>query len=263
MTKKTRTPSQNHQAAATTWCTISRCFGKFCLHSFLQLVCQIFCLKSTSLKIYHVFKFKFQEIWGGWACFCVSIFIIGVLTALIGDLASFFGYTVGLKDSVTAISFVALGTSLPGNFLMSQTNLFDWISNHLLLFIHNADTFASKVAAQNDKYADGSVGNVTGSNAVNVFLGIGIAWTVAAIYHFANGTRFEVEPGNLGFSVTIFCIFALFAIALMMFRRFTFIGGELGGPMTARYVTSFIFFGLWVSYLILSTLETYGVIHGF
>ena len=42
--------------------------------------------------------------------------IIGCLTALIGDLASSFGCTVGLKDSVTAISFVALGTSLPGNY---------------------------------------------------------------------------------------------------------------------------------------------------
>ena len=40
--------------------------------------------------------------------------MIGVLTAVIGDLASHFGCTVGLKDSVTAISFVALGTSLPG-----------------------------------------------------------------------------------------------------------------------------------------------------
>lgn len=51
---------------------------------------------------------------GGWACFWVSMGIIGCLTALIGDLASFFGCTIGLKDSVTAISFVALGTSLPG-----------------------------------------------------------------------------------------------------------------------------------------------------
>lgn len=56
-----------------------------------------------------------KDFWGGWACFLVSIFTIGVLTAVIGDLASHFGCTVGLKDSVTAISFVALGTSLPGN----------------------------------------------------------------------------------------------------------------------------------------------------
>jgi solute carrier family 8 (sodium/calcium exchanger) len=58
---------------------------------------------------------KMLDIWGGWACFVVSIIIIGILTAVIGDLASHFGCTVGLKDSVTAISFVALGTSLPGS----------------------------------------------------------------------------------------------------------------------------------------------------
>lgn len=40
--------------------------------------------------------------------------MIGVLTAVIGDLASQFGCWIGLKDAVTAISFVALGTSVPG-----------------------------------------------------------------------------------------------------------------------------------------------------
>ena len=49
------------------------------------------------------------------------------------------------------------------------------------------DTFASKTAAIQDETADASVGNVTGSNAVNVFLGIGIAWSMAAIYHEASG----------------------------------------------------------------------------
>lgn len=54
------------------------------------------------------------DYWGGWACFTVSILMIGVLTAVIGDLASQFGCWVGLKDAVTAISFVAVGTSVPG-----------------------------------------------------------------------------------------------------------------------------------------------------
>lgn len=175
------------------------------------------------------------DYFGGWACFVVSIFIIGVLTAVIGDLASHFGCTIGLKDSVTAISFVALGTSLP-------------------------DTFASKVAAINDKYADSSVGNVTGSNAVNVFLGIGLAWTFAAFYHWWNGTQFKVVPGSLGFSVTIFCTFAFFAIGVMMLRRMPQVGGELGGPKNIRIFTSCLLFGLWVLYLVLSSLETYCVI---
>lgn len=59
-----------------------------------------------------------------------------------------------------------------------------------------ADTFASKVAAIQDKYADASVGNVTGSNAVNVFLGIGVAWSIAAIYHNYHGNSFKVKPGK-------------------------------------------------------------------
>ena len=42
--------------------------------------------------------------------------MIGVLTAFIGDLASHFGCTIGLKDAITAISFVALGTSVPGKY---------------------------------------------------------------------------------------------------------------------------------------------------
>uniref|UniRef100_K7G2D0 Solute carrier family 8 member A2 n=1 Tax=Pelodiscus sinensis TaxID=13735 RepID=K7G2D0_PELSI len=53
------------------------------------------------------------EYWNGWACFSVCIMVIGLLTALIGDLASHFGCTVGLKDSVNAVVFVALGTSIP------------------------------------------------------------------------------------------------------------------------------------------------------
>lgn len=44
-----------------------------------------------------------------------------------------------------------------------------------MLFLIHPDTFASKVAAIQDQYADASIGNVTGSNAVNVFLGIGVS----------------------------------------------------------------------------------------
>ncbi|XP_071482369.1 sodium/calcium exchanger 1-like [Diadema antillarum] len=179
------------------------------------------------------------DIGGGWACFVVSILIIGGLTAVIGDLASHFGCTIGLKDSVTAISFVALGTSVP-------------------------DTFASKTAAVGDKYADASVGNVTGSNAVNVFLGIGVAWTIAAIYHAVNNKTFKVEPGSLGFSVTIFSVFAIIAIAILLLRRrLPGIGGELGGSRTPKIVSSAIFVTLWLLYLILSSLEAYGFIKGF
>ncbi|XP_055940460.1 sodium/calcium exchanger 3-like [Argiope bruennichi] len=175
---------------------------------------------------------------GGWACFITSICVIGLLTALVGDLASHFGCTVGLKDSVTAISFVALGTSVP-------------------------DTFASKVAACNDKYADSSIGNVTGSNAVNVFLGIGIAWSIAALYHASRGQQFRVHPGNLAFSVTLFCVCAFICCTVLMLRRSALVGGELGGAMKYKAPTVILFLGLWVFYIFMSSLEAYEIIQGF
>jgi len=33
-----------------------------------------------------------------------------------------------------------------------------------------------------EKSADNAIGNVTGSNGVNVFLGLGLPWVVASIY---------------------------------------------------------------------------------
>ncbi|XP_065097157.1 sodium/calcium exchanger 1a isoform X1 [Paramisgurnus dabryanus] len=178
------------------------------------------------------------DYWNGWACFIVSIIMIGVLTAFIGDLASHFGCTIGLKDSVTAVVFVALGTSVP-------------------------DTFASKVAAIQDQYADASIGNVTGSNAVNVFLGIGLAWSIAAIFHQAHGQYFRVDPGTLAFSVTLFTIFAFVCIAVLMYRRRPEIGGELGGAKTPKILTTTLFFSLWLTYIILSSMEAYCIIKGF
>ncbi|XP_070770139.1 sodium/calcium exchanger 1a isoform X16 [Enoplosus armatus] len=178
------------------------------------------------------------DYWNGWACFVVSISVIGILTAVIGDLASHFGCTVGLKDSVTAVVFVALGTSVP-------------------------DTFASKMAATQDQYADASIGNVTGSNAVNVFLGIGVAWSIAAIYHYSNGKEFRVDPGTLAFSVTLFTIFAFICIAVLIYRRRPEIGGELGGPRVPKVLTTCLFFSLWLMYIVFSSLEAYCHIKGF
>jgi len=57
---------------------------------------------------------------GGWVCFGVAIAMIGALTAVIGEFAALFGCVIGLKTSVTAITFVALGTSLPDTFASKQ-----------------------------------------------------------------------------------------------------------------------------------------------
>lgn len=127
-----------------------------------------------------------------------------------------------------------------------------------------SDTFASKVAAIQDQYADASIGNVTGSNAVNVFLGIGVAWTIAAIYWQSKGQQFHVPPGSLAFSVTLFTIFALVcAVTLLYRRRASVSGGELGGPRTIKLLTAFFFLSLWLIYILLASLEAYCHVPGF
>lgn len=188
---------------------------------------------------------------GGWLCFFVSLGFVGATTAFIGDIASHFGCCVGLLNSVTAITIVALGTSLP-------------------------DTFASKSAAIGDSNADNSVGNVTGSNSVNVFLGLGLPWTMAAIYWHFNGPTeiwkmkvgpevaknfpeggFYVASGSLGFSVIVFSICALVTLGILI-RRGQMFDGELGGQYTKP--TSLLFVLLWFVYVFLSILKAYEVI---
>merc|ERR1719265_94225 len=107
----------------------------------------------------------------GWLSFYSALVFIGIVTAIISDMASLLGCVLDLPDSITAITFVALGTSLP-------------------------DTFASRSAAMQDQDADASVGNVTGSNSVNVFLGLGLPWTLGSVYwEVVNGATNECFLG--------------------------------------------------------------------
>jgi solute carrier family 8 (sodium/calcium exchanger) len=206
---------------------------------------------------------------GGWLCFSISLALIGVVTAIIGDVAALFGCAAGFKDEFTAITFVALGTSLP-------------------------DTFASRAAAIGDKTADASIGNVTGSNSVNVFLGLGMPWLIAAIYwtYAVDGgsgkdysrwldylyaesglnldqisdvvdvcgdqsTCFLVPAGDLGFSVIVFSLCGVTCLVSLVLRRKLF-GAELGGRLALPFGSFFIF--LWFLYVTLSALKIYGVL---
>jgi len=97
---------------------------------------------------------------GGWPAFIIALSMIGLITLVVSECATILGCVIGLPGSVTAITFVAIGTSLP-------------------------DTFASMTAARNSEYADSAIGNVTGSNCVNVFLGLGLPWVISSHYNRA------------------------------------------------------------------------------
>lgn len=174
------------------------------------------------------------DIAGGWATFCVSLMFIGVITMFVGDMAKMFGCCIGVDDKITAITFVALGTSLP-------------------------DTFASVEATVSDENADAAITNVTGSNSVNVFLGLGLPWVMATLYHAGMGTTYRYPSGDLNFSVIVFFGFAVACIGLLLVRRKWF-GGELGGPKMPAYLSSAFLVFSWLAYVALSAMYTNKVI---
>jgi len=198
---------------------------------------------------------------GGWACFVGSLCMIAVVTAIVGDMANLVGCSFGVLPETAAITFVALGTSLP-------------------------DTFASQTAAKMDPYADASIGNVTGSNSVNVFLGVGIAWTLAAVYWSTQeitadsewtkrfmkitdsavkenvakavdgGTTpvFITPAGTIWFNLMVFCLNAFCALQHLFARRKKW-GGELGGPkkgVMGQYFSGGFLIAQWCIYIIAS-----------
>merc|ERR1712010_102821 len=110
--------------------------------------------------------------------------------AIVGDAAALLGCFIGLPNSITAITIVALGTSLP-------------------------DTFASMTAAKTSEFADSAVGNVTGSNSVNVFLGLGLPWVIASTYQENRGKEYITPPGDLAYSVTVFVICSLLCFLVL------------------------------------------------
>jgi len=243
----------------------------------LENKCKVQCKANCCTWFSHILAFPWKFIFalvpppsicGGLLTFIIALTFIAVLTMFIADLATLAGCCVNFRPAFTAITIVALGTSLP-------------------------DAFASKAAAQGDKNADNSLGNITGSNSVNVFLGLGLPWCIASIYwvfvpldspeadawriqysHIPEAMQwvedhgeliFVVPAGSLSFGVTVFCIGAFVTLTTLVMRRYCVCcgNGELGGPRVTKILTALFFIGIWLAYLTLSGLNIYGIVDGF
>lgn len=194
------------------------------------------------------------EVLGGAPAFFTSLMLIGLTTAFISDLAGILGCVVGVPDPITAVTLVALGTSLP-------------------------DTFASKIAAENEPTADSSITNVTGSNSVNVFVGLGLPWLFASLYWSLHGPNeawvarypgvamrmpegtaaYVVIGGDLGFSVSAFCIVCILGVFLIFYRRFV-LGAELGGTKRAKWASAAMLVSMWVIFIVIVCLKFSGAV---
>jgi solute carrier family 8 (sodium/calcium exchanger) len=67
-----------------------------------------------------------------------------------------------------------------------------------------------------------------------------------------------VKSGPLAFSVVVFLCVAIVCFIVIVARRI-FVGGELGGSPLGRYLSGLFLIFLWFIYILMSTLQAYGV----
>lgn len=178
-----------------------------------------------------------RTVWGGWAAFIVSLLMLGLLAAFVEQFAKLLGCVIGLDVSITGITLVALGTSMP-------------------------DTFASKTAALQDDSADAAIGNITGSNSVNVFLGLGLPWVLKSIYLRTKGSKLILNDDNLMFSAVVFLSCGSITLVILVVRRMLF-KGELGGGACSKYASGCVMVSLWLLFVALCSLKATGTISAF
>ncbi|KAK4441783.1 Magnesium/proton exchanger [Sesamum alatum] len=123
------------------------------------------------------------------------------------------------------------------------------------------DLVASKIAAERQLTADSAIANITCSNSVNIYVGIGVPWLIDTLYNFfayKKPLRIENAAG-LSFSLLVFFATSVCCIGVLVFRRLT-LGAELGGPRVWAWVTCIYFMLLWVIFVVLSSLRVSGII---
>ncbi|KAK8693823.1 hypothetical protein V6N13_071391 [Hibiscus sabdariffa] len=172
----------------------------------------------------------------GWIAFICSLIFISGISYIVTKLTDLISCVTGIDSYVIAFTALAAGTSWP-------------------------DLVASKIAAERQITADSAIANITCSNSVNIYVGIGVPWLIDTVYNFiAYGESLRIEnAGGLSFSLLVFFCTSVGCISVLVVRRLI-LGAELGGPRFWAWVTSVFFMLLWLIFVVLSSLRVSGII---
>ncbi|KAB5527426.1 hypothetical protein DKX38_021273 [Salix brachista] len=153
----------------------------------------------------------------GWIAFICSLLFISGIAYILTKLTDIISCVTGINAYVIAFTVLASGTSWP-------------------------DLVASKIAAERQTTADSAIANITCSNSVNIYVGIGIPWLIDTAYNFFvyNEPLHIQNAAGLSFSLLVFFCTSIGCIAVLVFRRLT-LKAELGGPRFWAWVCSFLF----------------------
>ncbi|KAK4482175.1 hypothetical protein RD792_009316 [Penstemon davidsonii] len=172
----------------------------------------------------------------GWIAFIFSLCFISGIAYIVTKLTDLISCVTGINAYVIAFTALAAGTSWP-------------------------DLVASKIAAERQITADSAIANITCSNSVNIYVGIGVPWLIDTLYnYFAYNEPLRIEnAAGLSFSLLVFFATSVGCIGVLVFRRLT-LGAELGGPRLWAWITSVYFMLLWLIFVTLSSLRVSGII---
>ncbi|KAL5561448.1 hypothetical protein UlMin_031195 [Ulmus minor] len=172
----------------------------------------------------------------GWVAFICSLIFISGIAYMVTQLTDLISCVTGINPYVIAFTALASGTSWP-------------------------DLVASKIAAERQTTADSAIANITCSNSVNIYIGIGVPWLIDTAYNFfAYGEPLRIKnAAGLSFSLLVFFSTSVGCIVVLVFRRLT-LGAELGGPKLWAWITCVYFMLLWLIFVVLSSLRVSGII---
>ncbi|XP_062143312.1 magnesium/proton exchanger isoform X2 [Alnus glutinosa] len=172
----------------------------------------------------------------GWIAFICSLLFISGIAYIVTKLTDLISCVTGINAYVIAFTALASGTSWP-------------------------DLVASKIAAERQTTADSAIANITCSNSVNIYVGIGIPWLIDTAYNFiAYREPLQIKNAEgLSFSLLVFFCTSVGCIGVLVFRRQT-LGAELGGPRHWAWITCVYFMLLWIIFVVLSSLKVSGII---
>lgn len=98
---------------------------------------------------------------GGWATFISSFILTGLLSFAVFDTVTSMGCIMDIPIGLQALVLIAIGTNLP-----------DCVANYL------------SASDKNGVNADAALQMISATNAINIFVGLGLPWTIATIYNW-------------------------------------------------------------------------------
>ncbi|XP_010559186.1 PREDICTED: magnesium/proton exchanger-like [Tarenaya hassleriana] len=172
----------------------------------------------------------------GWVAFICSLMFISGVAYIVTLLTDLISCVTGINPYVIAFTALAAGTSWP-------------------------DLVASKIAAERQLTADSAIANITCSNSVNIYVGIGVPWLIDTVYNYFayNEPLYIQNSRGLSFSLLMFFATSIGCISVLVLRRLI-LGAELGGPRAWAWITSLYFILLWLVFVTLSSLKVSGFI---